>query len=229
MSIKSVTVQECPQCGTAASFDLFTSVNADRRPDLREAILDNTFMEKQCEGCGAYFRADPMLTYFDEELGLWINALPHILLEEWPQNEEQTRLVHFTTFGPVAPEIVAELGARLTPRMTFGWGALREKIVCKKHGFDDATVELAKLATIRATEGIDFPTDGSMRLGLVKEDRLVMVILNGPQEDLQGEVSVPLDLLEAIEEDAASWAPLREQIVGDYFVDLYRMLMPQKA
>jgi CpXC protein len=40
----------CPSCGEAVDFEAVASVNADRRPDLREAILDFSFQRQVCLG-----------------------------------------------------------------------------------------------------------------------------------------------------------------------------------
>ena len=40
MSLFESAKSPCPKCGTPHAFEVVASVNADRRPDLRAAILD---------------------------------------------------------------------------------------------------------------------------------------------------------------------------------------------
>ena len=43
MSLFNPAAAQCPNCGTAQDVQLVGSINADRRPDLRQQILDRTF------------------------------------------------------------------------------------------------------------------------------------------------------------------------------------------
>ena len=63
MSIFRTMTVNCPHCGTAGGFNAVMSVNADRRPDLRTAILDGSFQRQPCPQCGKDFRLDPEMTY----------------------------------------------------------------------------------------------------------------------------------------------------------------------
>ena len=66
----------CPACSQFVEFEAVYSVNADRRPDLRDEILAGTFQKEACPKCGESFRLTPELTYLDEERGQWIAAFP---------------------------------------------------------------------------------------------------------------------------------------------------------
>ena len=55
----------CPSCHEAVILDAVHSVNADRRPDLRDEILAGDFQRCQCNACQQPFRLDPSLTYLD--------------------------------------------------------------------------------------------------------------------------------------------------------------------
>ena len=52
MSLFETTKLPCPLCGTEVSFNAVHSVNADRRPDLRDAIIAGTFQQEACSSCG---------------------------------------------------------------------------------------------------------------------------------------------------------------------------------
>ena len=58
MSLFKETVIACPSCERELSFETVHSLNADRRPDLREAILGSRFQRTSCPHCGAGFRLE---------------------------------------------------------------------------------------------------------------------------------------------------------------------------
>ena len=59
MSVFHTQTVHCPACATPVEFKLVFSVNADRRPDLRDAIVAGTFQRQPCPSCGTEFRVDP--------------------------------------------------------------------------------------------------------------------------------------------------------------------------
>jgi hypothetical protein len=66
----------CPHCGTVNNAPVAGSINADRRPDLRQAILENRFQDTVCSKCNTSFRAECDLNLLDVERQQWIVALP---------------------------------------------------------------------------------------------------------------------------------------------------------
>src|SRR5262245_26253514 len=118
----------CPACGASVEFDVVLSVNADRRPDLRDAILAGTFQSQECPDCRKPFRLDPEFTYLDIGRNLWILVQPVDRLERWDELEDQARESFAVAYGPDAPRFAQELGKSVKPRVTFGWAALREKL-----------------------------------------------------------------------------------------------------
>ena len=76
MSIFRTYELNCPACNTPVRFDLVMSVSADRRPDLREAILDGSFQRKVCPACATAFRPEPEFTYIDFARGQYIFVYP---------------------------------------------------------------------------------------------------------------------------------------------------------
>src|SRR5947208_2057858 len=129
----------CPKCNNPVEFGVVASVNADRRPDLRAAILTNTFQVGVCPQCSESFRIEPDLTYLDAARKQWILVLPAHDLAAWPALEQNARSAFERTYGAEAGAVAQELGRGLTARIAFGWPALREKLLCGEHGLDDAT------------------------------------------------------------------------------------------
>ena len=92
MSLFRPIALACPRCHAEATFDAVGSVNADRRPDLRQAILTGQFQRKECPACGAGFRLDPAFVYNDQRRGQWIAAHGVSALGEWAERERAALL-----------------------------------------------------------------------------------------------------------------------------------------
>lgn len=229
MSIYHPAEQPCPECGALVRYRAYESLNGDRSPKLRQAILDNTFQEETCGACGVSFRLEPELVYFDEELGLWVRVLPLEAQGDWPAAEADTRAVFVQTYGPFAPDPVQALGARLRKRVCFGWAGLREKLVCAQAGIDDATLEVAKAAMLASGQGDNADDEAELRLAVVNEDALEFVWLMGPMEVPMEGLVVPRALLDDIEGAPEAWAATREAVSGEFFVDMNRALMGEAA
>jgi hypothetical protein len=69
MSIFTDHSLPCPGCDTPVAYEIVQSVNVDRRPELRTAILDGSFQLKTCPSCGTSFRVEPEFIYMDKKRG----------------------------------------------------------------------------------------------------------------------------------------------------------------
>ena len=98
MSIFKTVELPCPTCATRVSFELVHSVNADRRPDLRQAVLDRSFQREQCPACGLAFRVEPEFTYIDVGRGRFITVWPLSKQGDWKAIEQQSQAM----VGPAA-------------------------------------------------------------------------------------------------------------------------------
>jgi hypothetical protein len=215
----------CPECGTAVRFKAVMSVNADRRPDLRAAILGDSFQRQPCPSCGKVFRLDPALTYIDVGRGQWIAVFPVAKLGHWKELEEEALATFAHAYGPQAPAAARQRGARLKQRITFGWGGLREKLVAAEHQLDDVTLELAKLAILRNSETSPVSNETDLRLIAVEGEVLVMAWIRAANEAVVEELRVPKEVCDAIAADPASWQALRDEIAAGPFVDMNRLLV----
>src|SRR5262245_32188809 len=99
MSIFETVSLQCPSCGKPVDFNAVASVNADRRPDLRVAIIDGTFQRKPCPQCGTEFRLDPQMTYIHVAKGQWIAVFPVSRLPDWQALEQRTQATFALAFG----------------------------------------------------------------------------------------------------------------------------------
>ena len=92
MSIFVPMTVQCPACQERLSLSAVFSVNADRRPDLRKAILDRSFQVENCPKCQERFRLDPAFSYLDVGRGQWLSVQPLDQLESWIAAEDEALL-----------------------------------------------------------------------------------------------------------------------------------------
>jgi hypothetical protein len=200
-------------------------VNADRRADLRGAIVGGSFQRQPCPACGHEFRLDPEMTYVDIGHGQWIAAFPLAKLGNWKQAEEQARATFAQAYGPQAPAAARQMGAGMRPRVTFGWGGLREKLVAADHELDDVTLELVKLAIVRTSETSLLSNETELRFIAVEEDKLVLAWIRAQTEQLVELLKVPRQLYDDVANDAEGWQDLRKELSAGLFVDMNRFLV----
>lgn len=225
MSMFRMTPIKCPQCGASVYFRGVVSVNGDRRPDLRAAIIAGSFQRQPCPECGKDFRLDPEMTYIDVGHRQWIAAYPVAKLAHWKELEQEARAMFAQAYGPQAPASARKLGSGMKPRITFGWGGLREKLAAVDHQLDDVTLELVKLAIVRNSESSPLSNENELRFVAVEEEKLVMAWIHAPTEQLVELLNVPRQLYDDIAASEAGWQSLREELSAGAFVDMNRLLV----
>src|ERR1051325_6535756 len=215
----------CPACGEALEFKVALSVNADRRPDLRAAIIDETFQIEPCPKCGQTFRLPPELTFVDLGRGQWISAFPLTKIGQWKELEEQARSAFAQAYGSAAPAAARELGAGLKPRIAFGWAGLREKLVAADHQLDDVNLELVKLAIVRTSSSSPLSDETELRFVGVEEDRLLLAWIRARTEEIVEMLKVPRKLYDDIVGNEEGWQALRKELSAGLFIDMNRLLV----
>lgn len=224
MSLFTVSSITCKACGHLFTLDVVGSVNADRRPDLRQAILDETFQEYACPSCGDTSRMEPSFTYVDAGRGQWISSLPGRDVGRYREHEAHAADLYSRSYGPASPPAAQALGATMVPRVTFGWPAMREKLFLNELGLDDAVVEMVKLDLYRRVP--DAPADAGVELRLVEfaNERMRFVWLDAQSEALVSGVSIGRELYDAIAADIEGWAEIRALLTDGCFVDMQKTL-----
>ena len=229
MSIFDTCTATCPACGRDGEFDAVVSVNADRRPDLRVAILDGTFQAVDCPHCGAKMRIPPSFTYLDIGRGQWIAVHPPAAALQWPAHEAHAREAFDAAFGAAAPAAAQEIAAGITPRLAFGWAALQEKLLVADLALDDATLELLKLVLLGNADGLTIGADTEMRLAGGDDTSLALDWLDAGVGAVRCRFIVPRQAYEDVRADAGEWASLRARVEGHSFVDLGRLMLEDAA
>lgn len=224
MSMFQTMTVNCPACGAAVEFEVVLSVNADRRPDLRAAIIDGSFQLEPCPKCGQPFRLDPEFTYVDVGRGQWIAAYPLAKTGQWKVLEQQARATFNQAYGPRAPAAARDMGARMKPRIVFGWSAVREKLVAADDRVDDVILELVKLAIIRTSTSSQLSNETELRFLGIEGDKLVMAWINARSERVVEWLKPLRKLYDDVAANEEGWRALREELSAGLFVDVNRLI-----
>lgn len=225
MSIFRTIEVHCPKCATPVEFEVVYSVAADRRPDLRDAILDGSFQRQPCPSCGTSFRAEPEFSYMDIANGLYIGVWPVEKRTQWRECAERTRAVYEEMLGSGASSEAQELGRRLQPRAVFGWAALVEKIRARIAGIDDRTLEIAKAAVLRASDHMPIPGAEEFRLLRLEGDDPVCAWVRTADGTAHDALRVPRQLIADIDAAPDTWNAMREAVGDGLVVDFQREML----
>jgi hypothetical protein len=224
MSVFHQATVTCGKCGVENDVDLAASVNADRRPDLRTAILDGSFQALKCESCGTALRLPAHLTYLDTGRGQWILVDSFASLPNWKNVEAEAQDAYDVAFGPDAPDASREIGEALTPRLVFGWPALREKLIAGDLKLDDTTLELLKMSVMATVAGPPVADETELRLTGGNDATLQFAWFVSASEQDIARLEVPRGAYDDIVDDADEWDALRSDLAGHLFVDVKRIL-----
>jgi hypothetical protein len=230
MSLFLRVTATCTKCGKAAETELAASVNADRREDLRDAIIDGSFQSLTCSGCGAAIRLPAHLTYIDINRGQWILVEDTDRLDQWYVAEAEATALYDQAFGRFAPPLQRQIGAEIDARVVFGWTALREKLIAKQAGLDDGILEVLKISVLRNVPAPPLNDRTELRLIDVAEDgELLLRWVNGLTEE--GIVDLPLnrELYETLAANLGPWEELLADVRKGLFVDMNRLLISPPA
>lgn len=228
MSIFRPISLPCPSCQAKVGFQAVHSVNADRRPDLRADILAQTFQQERCPACGAQFRLDPEFNLMDTKRGQWVAAAPLAKLSDWVEVEKHARELFDRAHGPESNPMAQEIGKGLTPRITFGWPALREKLLVSEYGLDDVVLELCKMFIMRNSDS-PISAETELRLIDVVDADLVMgwtIAADGTPGPSMRLARTVYDQI--AEDEEGDWEDLAANFDDVLFVDLNRLLMDRK-
>lgn len=225
MSLFTRTELACPHCTQPVPFDVCASVNADRRPDLREAILNETFQLVTCPHCSGTFRMEPQLNYLDIGRGQWFAAFPHDQIDNWTTVEGMATESFNKAFGLHASAAEREIGEDLTVRVVFGWVGLKEKLLAMDAKVQDVNLEQTKLVLLRDMEDPPLPIGAELRLVAVTDTpdaELTVAVLDRDGTELE-RMDVPMEVLSEVTDDPESWAPMTEKLTAGPFVDAQRL------
>lgn len=230
MSLFELQEVTCPACDARQSVEIAFSLNASRRPDLREAVIDRSYQRFTCEQCASEFRAEPHLVYLDIRRNQWILAKAVTGLHAWSDFEAAAKVLFAEHYGENAPPAAQAVGDTLSVRVVFGWSALREKLLIDDAGLDDVTVEYVKVLLLRALDETPLADDAELRFERLGDDGVLRFVWYvGASETPVEEVEAPRALYDLAVTDAEPWRALRETLSAGPFVDMNRLLVPEEA
>ena len=225
MSIFLPVDARCTKCKTAVKSNLAASVNADRRPDLRQAILERTFQSMVCPKCGTQIRLPAHLTYIDMGRNQWILVEGAEQIAQWREVEAAADSLYSRAFGREAPPLQRSMGKTMVPRLVFGWAALREKLLAQAAGLSDVVLELLKISVLRNVPGPPMSDTTELRLIGTEGAQMKLRWIEGATE--KGIADLPLDraLYDDLAGNLAPWAELKGDLEAGLFVDMKRILV----
>lgn len=225
MSLFTPMTVTCPHCQTGQAADAVGSVNADRRPDLRQAILDNSFQVINCVSCEVDFRLEPQFNYLDVDHSHWIAVYPARRMPDYLEVEDEAMDAFNDSYGTEAIPAAKAIGDDLEVRVVFGWPAIREKLALREAGLDDQVIELLKLDLLRRLPEAPLSPGVELRWVGISDDQMSFVWISAETEEVLQELGVNRMLYDDIVENAESWAPLRADVSEGPFVDMQRLYM----
>lgn len=213
----------CPDCDKSISVQAAGSVNADRRPDLRDDILSGTFQMVTCPECGAAFRLEPDFNYLDTGRGQWIAGMPARKMAEHADIETRSKEAFDRSYGPDTSSSAQNIGNDLQARLVFGWPALREKILIRDSGLEDGLIELMKIDLLRRLPELNLVKGVELRLMDVTDDLLNFAWINAETEDIGQTIGVRHELYQEIVGNRNDWATIAEQLHNSMFLDAQKL------
>lgn len=217
----------CPECETLITMDAVGSVNADRRPDFRDDILHDSFQDVSCGNCGHALRLQPNFNYLDAGRGQWIAGLPANQVSQYLEVEDGVSLLFDQCYGSKAPKAARDVGDGLDVRLTFGWPAIREKILAREHGLDDVVLEMLKLDLLRRMPEAPLAEGMELRMTGVTEDRLSFAWMETASEAIEQEVSVDRVLYDDIAANRDEWSKISARLTDGPFVDIQKIYLEE--
>lgn len=114
-------------------------------------------------------------------------------------------------------------------RVTFGWPALREKLLARDEDLADVSLELCKAFIMR---NVDSPigAETELRLLAVEPEYLQFGWLLAADGSLGPTMKLARSVYEQIAADEeGAWAELRDSLSTAYFIDINRLMMDDEA
>ena len=221
MSVFLDEIVTCPHCEATEVRSVARSVNAERSPDLREAVLAGTFQQVTCGKCGGAFEIGAPFLYVDAARGQWIAVHGRTDAVHWESLEQEASDAWHRSTTPHAPWREARV------RAVFGLLALREKLVCDDLGLDDAALEVLKLQISVAKDLPSVTAETELRLYAADDEKLYLLVGTSGAEDEDAEDATFLHVPRAHYARAADepWRKVAARLSEGPFVDARRILL----
>ena len=129
MSIPNKATVNCPDCNTAFTTTVWSSVNTDLSDDLAKKIISGDFFDAKCPKCGFTAHMEYDVLYHDVKRSVMI----WVVHTNTPEYEKKCSEIRNTRVLP---------GYKV--RMVRDMNELREKVAALEAGRDDRVIEICK-------------------------------------------------------------------------------------
>ena len=213
MSITETFMVDC-DCGARVEMLCCLSINAERHPHLRDALLERTLHQFQCGACGAALAVEKKLAYIDLPRRQFYSVAPERDRADERALAEDAVAAWHLAFGDQAPVSVGAMfdTGRFHVRLCFGLEELREKVVAGEAGLDDLALEVLKAQLMAGnTEWAELGVR-TLRLDHVEPDgRLAFLLERATEPPTVLDVGL---LVERARHDQLAAAPWRELLTS---------------
>lgn len=224
MSIAQETEIICPACQYSFKKSISQSVNGAKQKSARTAILEGKYQDGPCPKCQKTISVASPFLYIDETRKQWISVFPVSQLGTWDDVEREAEETFSLAYGEKAPKVAQELGKNLVPRVVFGIGALREKLIQEENKLDDVAIELMKLLLIKRFPQLLFEGDRELRLDRVEGTNLIFAVTDKNSGATDEECKAPREMYDLVVNNPVDWEELHEQVSEGIFVDIFRLI-----
>lgn len=191
----------CGSCGKDYPVPIHQSVNVQRNPELREALLKGDFFKTVCPDCGFEGDLDYPVTYSDME---------HRFIIQYCPTQENLEEAKFAMRGQI--EALGETfpidGFKF--RIVTSPNKLREKVMIFEDGLDDRVVEMLKALVMYQMVSQE-PDAGISDVFYYSDE-------NCRRIEGVGEIGMAMDFTDELYESGLSDFPFPEETVNDALV-----------
>lgn len=224
MSIKHYHCLTLPT-QSEVEMELYSSINVQRTPLLKQQILANTLHTIQCPGRHESFCCECEFSYLDPDKNLYIICLPNNKKHQWQEYSQRLHTIYkeipYCAMGQDTPMC----------RIVFGLDELREKIVIRDLSLDDGLLEILKVLIIYSHPVLITQERLCITfLGYMNEKKDLQFLVSYDHSDTKFQIQVSQELWETIDSNSTKvkdWliSSLREdifQMKEDYWVSFCR-------
>jgi len=213
----------CPTCGAGRDAKVFVSVNGARIKGAADRLIDGSWGALSCLQCGAeYHRPVPRL-FTDLPGKLWLVCYDDPERGRYSMREEEANTIFEREWLERPPAAIREQALSMRRRICFGPAQLREKLLLRRHGFDDRMVECLKLVLMReyASDLFTFgPTE--FYVHRVEPGNFGMVAVSIGEKQQVFELKVEQPTLEEIAQDAERFREAFPELFTNLYVSASR-------
>lgn len=203
-------------CGATVSVFCADSINAERHPHMRDAVLARTLHVFQCEACLGRIVVDKPFVYVDLARRQLYGVHPAHERAHERVHGEALMAMWARTLGPEAGVAARSLfrGDSFHVRLCYGAEELREKLVAHDAGLRDLVVEAIKAEVLASSPELRAADVIALRLDEVRDDVLVFLCERATDPPSLLDRAITVDRARYDELAAVPWTELCARMPG---------------